>query len=203
MTDAETMQVYAEAAARYAEGFARTKDTDQEEDYAAFTALLPDGAKVLDLGCGPGHWTARMRGDGYAAEGIDASPEMAAYARDAYGIEVTLADFSALAQLAGYDGIWANFSLLHAPKAAFPTHLAHIRQALPAGGALALGMKLGSGESRDHLGRFYAYYSEEDLIERVTHAGFDVLSTRRGHGEGLAGKPDTFVVLIAQVPPQG
>ena len=28
-----------------------------------------------------------------------------------------------------YDGIWANFSLLHAPKSEFPGHLARIRRA--------------------------------------------------------------------------
>ena len=53
MSDRETMAVYAKAAADYAMGFARSKDTFHEPDYEAFTAGLPSGGSVLDLGCGP------------------------------------------------------------------------------------------------------------------------------------------------------
>jgi len=197
MSDTETLKVYAEAAGRYAAGFARTKDTDQEADYSAFKALLPDGGRVLDLGCGPGHWTARLRGDGLLADGMDASPEMAAYAQSTYGIDVQVSDFHELSAMAGYDGIWANFSLLHAPKIEMPDHLEHVRQALNPKGALSLGMKLGVGESRDSLNRFYAYYSEDELLALVEAAGFRVVKTRRGNGEGLAGQDETFVVVTA------
>lgn len=197
MSDAQTLKAYAEAAARYAAGFARTKNTDQEADYAAFIALLPPNARVLDLGCGPGHWTARMRGDGYRAEGMDASPEMASQAAASYGLEVKVQDFAALNATAAFDGIWANFSLLHAPKREFPAHLQRIHRALRPKGALSLGMKLGDGEARDSLGRFYAYYSEDALLALLQAAGFSVVKTRCGNGKGLAGQDETFVVVTA------
>ena len=57
-----------------------------------------------------------------------------------------------------YDGIWANFSLLHAPRAAFPLHLMALKRAIKPGGLLHLGMKLGEGEGRDGLGRDHFVY---------------------------------------------
>lgn len=197
MSDPETLKAYAEAAERYGQGFARTKDTDQEADYAAFTARLPAGGKVLDLGCGPGHWTARMLGDGFAAQAMDASPEMADYARKAYGITVTQGLFDDMPTDGSFDGVWANFSLLHAPKAEFPRYLDMVHQALRPGGTLSIGMKLGTGEARDSLGRFYAYYSQDALADHLDTAGFTVLRARQGNGKGLAGHDDTFVVMTA------
>lgn len=195
MSDKETMAVYAKAAEDYAKGFARSKDTFHEPDYQAFAAGLPEGGAVLDLGCGPGHWAARFRDDGYRVAAVDASPEMAAYAQDTYGIEVSVAGFEEIEAEAAFDGIWAFFSLLHVPRADFPGHLALLRSALKPGGMLSLGMKLGAGERRDHLGRFYAYYSEAELRGMLKNAGFTVLSARRGNGKGLAGAEETFVVL--------
>jgi SAM-dependent methyltransferase len=197
VSDKETLAVYARAASDYARGFARSKDTEQEEDYAAFTNRLPVGARVLDLGCGPGHWAARLRDDGYDTDALDASEEMADHARTTYGLEVTVGPFELLEPCAQYDGIWANFSLLHVPRADFPTELARIKRALTPRGTLSIGMKLGSGEGRDSLGRFYAYYGEEELRQLLTDAGFIVLRSRKGNGKGLAGAEETFVVMTA------
>ncbi|GAB5434302.1 MAG: class I SAM-dependent methyltransferase [Epibacterium sp.] len=197
MSDKQTMAVYAKAAEDYAKGFARTKDTVHDRDYATFVAGLPDGGTVLDLGCGPGHWAARFRDEGLHVTAMDASPEMARYAKATYGIDVTVATFEDIDTTARYDGIWAFFSLLHAPRTDFPGHLLRLHRALKPGGMLALGMKLGTGERRDTLGRFYTYYSEDALREHLADAGFFVLSAHRSSGEGLAGARETFVVLTA------
>ena len=58
-------------------------------------------------------------------------------------------------------------------------------------------MKLGEGEHRDELGRFYSYYGEEELTDLLGVLGYTVLSTRRGNGKGLAGAEETFVVVTA------
>lgn len=197
MSDAETMKVYAGAAERYAAGFARKKDIEQADDLAAFCALLPPGGRVLDMGCGPGHWAATFVEAGYAVEATDASPEMADLAAKRYDIAVRVEPFEALNATEIYDGIWCNFSLLHAPRAEFPGHLARLRRALKPGGALHLGMKLGTGEGRDRLGRFYAYYGEDELVKLLESAGFSVTHRRRGNGEGLAGGVETFCCLTA------
>ncbi|PJE35903.1 SAM-dependent methyltransferase [Pseudooceanicola lipolyticus] len=195
--DRETLDVYTEAAEAYANCFASSKDVDQSADMAAFLALIPAGGRILDLGCGPGQWAAAFQAAGYAVEATDATKAMADLARERFGLEVRVEAFEALAAEADYHGIWANFSLLHAPRAEFPGHLARLRKALKPGGALHLGMKLGSGAARDSLGRFYTYYGEDELRRLLAKAGFTVTASRRSNGAGLAGKPETFVTLTA------
>lgn len=197
MSDDRTISVYDEHAAEYAERFAGSPDTGEEADFQAFTTRLPEGGTVLDLGCGPGHWAARFRDAGYRVAALDASQEMAEAARSAYGIEVTVAGFHALDAEAVFDGVWAYFSLLHVPRAELALHLSAIHRALTPGGTLCLAMKLGENEGRDELGRFYAYYSEDELREKLEAAGFTVLGSRRGTGKGLAGTDADFVVLTA------
>jgi len=199
MTDRETMEVYATAAGDYANRFAQAQNSDQEADLQAFLANLPKAGHVLDLGCGPGHWAARIRDAGLTVDAMDASPEMAQLAKDNFDLDVQTIPFEDLTAQNRYDGIWANFSLLHAPRADFPNHLARIHRALRSGGCLSIGMKIGTGEHRDHLGRFYAYYGEQELRDLLTDAGFTVTRSRLGNGKGLAGSDDTFVVMTAHV----
>lgn len=199
MSDRETLEVYAKAAEDYAARFGKVAegDIDQFSDLKALFELLPDNGLVLDLGCGPGQWAAKIREAGYQVEAMDASPEMAALAKEQFDLDVTVGVFEDLTAEARYDGIWANFSLLHAPRADFPTHLARIHRALRPGGAFHIGMKLGTAEARDGLGRFYSYYGEAELIDLLEAAGFTVIRKRRGNGKGLAGSDDTFVILTA------
>lgn len=197
MSDPETLAVYARAAGDYARGFASTKNPDQSRDMAAFLAFVPDGGRILDYGCGPGQWAAAFRDAGYEVDATDATQTMADLARDRYGIEVRVERFEDLQADGLYDGIWANFSLLHAPRAEFSDHLTRIHAALRPGGALHLGMKLGTGEGRDALGRFYTYYEEDELVSLLNTAGFTVTRTHRGNGKGLAGGVETFVTLTA------
>lgn len=199
MSDAKTLAVYAGAAAEYAAKFTKTSDADvdQDADLAAFYALMPVGGLVLDLGCGPGQWAAKIKHAGYGVCAMDASPEMAALAKADFDVDVTVATFDGLEDVAKFDGIWANFSLLHAPRAEFPAHLARVHRALKPKGAFHIGMKIGTGESRDPLGRFYSYYGAEELIGLLQTAGFTVTRKRQGNAKGLAGSDDTYVILTA------
>ncbi|WP_428547321.1 class I SAM-dependent methyltransferase [Profundibacter sp.] len=196
-SDTTTIAAYSKAAQDYANGFARKKNAEQDLDMTGFLALVPDGGRILDLGCGPGHWAATFKDAGFMVDATDATPEMADLALERYGIKVRVEHFDALEAVAEYDGVWANFSLLHASRTEFPAHLTRIHRALRPGGALSLGMKLGTGEGRDRLGRFYTYYTQNELTGLVTAAGFTVIQTRRGNGAGLAGGVETFMVLTA------
>lgn len=199
MSDRDTLAVYAKAAGDYAKRFARIEDADVDQfsDLKAFFALLPDNGLVLDLGCGPGQWAAKIRAAGYRVQAMDASPEMAALANERFDLDVTVGVFEDLTAEGVYDGVWANFSLLHAPKAEMPGHLQLIFRALKPGGAFHIGLKLGEGEGRDHLGRFYSYYGEVELTGLLEAAGFTVTRKRTGSAKGLAGTEDTYVILTA------
>ena len=59
-------------------------------------------------------------------------------------------------------------------------------------------MKLGTGEQRDAIGRFYTFYSEDELRDHLERAGFTVASSREGADKGLAGTVDPFLIIQAQ-----
>jgi len=192
--DARTLAAYAENAQQYAE---TTATDDLDIHLGSFIDALPKGARVLDLGCGPGHEAARIRAAGLLPDPIDASPEMVALANQCYAVAARVATFDEITAVAAYDGIWANFSLLHAPRAAMPRLLAGLRSALKPGGLFHIGMKLGTGEGRDRLDRFYSYYSRDELADMLTAAGLHLTDETLGQGCGLAGTLDPIILMRA------
>lgn len=192
--DPRTIAVYDAKADDYADRFA---SAEPDRHLSAFIAALPEGAHVLDLGCGPGTASAFLRAAGHVPDPVDASPAMIALANRRHDIDARLATFDDIDAVARYDGIWANFSLLHASRADLPRHLAALRRAVKPGGLLHLGMKTGAGEARDGLDRLYSYYSVAELKTILAEAGFTVTATSEGHERGLAGTDDPFVVIVA------
>ncbi|MEM9851153.1 MAG: class I SAM-dependent methyltransferase [Pseudomonadota bacterium] len=194
MADRETMAVYAAQAKAYATQFPGGDDPHLER----FLNVLPDAARVLDLGCGPGKAAARMMARGFQVAAWDASPEFVAWARDTYGVAAEVAEFTALTSIAEYDGVYANFSLLHAPKVDMPDHLSRIARALTPGGRFHIGMKTGVGEKRDALGRFYAYYEDAELTALLGAAGLTVDYRKTGAEAGLDGTVAPWTILQAE-----
>ena len=191
--DRETIGVYDRHAGDYARRFADEPNPQLE----AFIAALPEGAAVLDLGCGPGHAAGRMAEVGFQVDATDASKAMVDAAR-ARGVAARLARFSDPLDPNAYDGVWANFSLLHAPRHEMPGHLAGLHRALKPGGLLSLGLKTGTGEGRDGFGRFYTYYEEAELDRLLSTAGFRIGTRVTGRSTGLAGTKDPWIVVTAR-----
>ena len=193
MTDNQTLNVYD----NNVEPYRRLVDKLPElESISQFTGRLSPGALILDLGCGIGNAAAQMRDQGFQLVCVDGSPEMVKAANDAFSLNATTAFFSDLDDIALYDGVWANFSLLHAAKADFPTYLKAIHTALKPGGLFFISLKSGKGEKRDQLGRFYAYYQEDELEDLLLQTGFRPEHTRHGALRGMAGDvEDWFGVL--------
>lgn len=194
MADARTLSVYAAKAGDYARLVASDKPG---RALLAFIDALPEGGRVLDLGCGVGDAAASMKAAGLEVEAWDASPEMAEIAQGR-GVKVDIRTFDTLDAVDEYDGIHANFSLLHEPKSHMPDHLARIQKALAPGGHFHFGTKMGEGEARDALGRFYAFYTEAELETLFAEAGLTILARRHGEEAGLAGTVDPFIILLAR-----
>ena len=192
-TDRETLTVYDKRAADYAARFTGDRNLDLE----TFIAALPTGAQVLDLGCGPGHAAAQMAHAGHSVEATDASAEMVKLAQAHPGVTARQASFDDIAGTDLYDGIWTNFALLHAPRSAMPGHLAALRRALRPGGLFHIGMKTGTGEKRDEIGRLYTYYTEDELAGLLRAAGFTPFSSRTGAEPGLDGVVAPWVTIAA------
>lgn len=190
MTDSATLGLYDADAPAYA---AFSEPPDPYPPLEAFLAGLPAAGRALDLGCGSGWAAARIARSGRAVDGLDASAGLAREAARRHGLEVRVGGFETLDAVALYDGVWAHFSLLHAPRAEMPAHLRRIRIALRSGGLLYLGLKEGEGERRDALGRFYAYHREAEIAALLAAAGFDAPEVQRRGGAGYDGARETFL----------
>lgn len=194
MTDAETLAVYDAKIDDYKSLTAAQPGLALRQ----FIAALPAGGTALDLGCGPGFAAAEMAKRGLNAVATDASPEMAKAAGMLAGVTARCEDFTAIPTQPTYDGIYANFSLLHGRKADFAGYIAACYTALNPNGNLHLGLKQGTGEERDAIGRFYSYYMPDELRDILTDAGFTVVWETEGREVGMAGSMDPFVLMQAR-----
>jgi trans-aconitate methyltransferase len=192
VTDERTIAVYDAGAADYAK-LSRAKP---DADLRAFMALLPKGGRVLDYGCGPGGSSVLLQQAGFIVDAFDAAPSMVEIAQ-ARGINARHATFDDLLPQK-YDGIFANFSLLHAPRAALPQHLAAITKALNPSGIFHIAMKTGTGAGRDSIDRLYTYVTEHDLHAMLTQAGLAQIFSRTGLDKGFAGTDDAFVITLSR-----
>lgn len=195
VTDEQTIKVYDSQAGEYARLTNHENASDPRLE--AFMSNLPLGGKVLDLGCGPGAAAARMAQSGLQVDAIDASLEMAEMANRLEGVTAWQATFDEVTGSGLYDGIWANFSLLHAPRSKMPDHLKALSCALKPRGQFHIGMKLGTGAGRDRLGRQYTYYTQDELTELLQEAGLTVTGAFTGRGTGLDGTISDWVSLTA------
>ena len=194
MTDRETIAVYDARADEYA----KLEPSDMpSEALATFMKALPDGARVLDLGCGPGTSARHMVRAGCVVDALDASAEMIGLASAIEGVTARQASFDDISGTAIYDGVWANFSLLHAPRVDMPKHLAAIHMALKPGGLFHIAVKEGTGEHRDTINRLYTYYTELELTALLEATGFTVGPYRRGRDKGLSGEDADWISVTA------
>ena len=191
--DKATIQAYTDRIDDYRGLVKDIKNPDLEQ----FIKLLPKAGKVLDAGAGPGNDALKMRTAGLDVTALEPTPEFADLI-EAAGTPLIRQDFEGIPDSGDYDGVWASFSLLHVARNDCYRHIQQIHKALKPGGILVLGMKLGDGEKRDHLGRYYCYYSEEELLSMLSDTGFDVLHQRSGSAKGLAGNKEPFIYLTAK-----
>jgi len=196
MSDPNTIRVYDARAGEYAQ---ITGSDTPDAALQAFIDALPSGAQVLDLGCGPGAAAGNMARAGHMVQAWDASHEMVALAARHPGVRAAHKEFDDLAQLApeSLDGVWANFSLLHADAADMPGHLSAIKSALRPGGLFHIAVKEGHGTHRDPIGRFYTYYMVESLSDLLRAEGLEPGPFRKGRDRGLDGRVAPWISTTA------
>ncbi|WP_066707963.1 class I SAM-dependent DNA methyltransferase [Celeribacter ethanolicus] len=188
-----TIAIYDAQAGAYA---ARNAELFELPQAQAFANKLPEAARILDFGCGPGQYSGWFANQGFHVDAWDASAEMLRLAAQHKGIITRLARLNELSETGRFDGVWANFSLLHAERADLPDLLTRIHHALTPSGVFHIAMKLGTGAGPDKIGRYYTYYGEAELEDLLSAAGFKIMEKHLFDGVGLDGTAGHYITLL-------
>ena len=192
--DEATLRFYGAHAQSYA-AWAKAPSTR----LTSFLGLLPRGASILELGCGAGNHAAEMLAKGFVVRATDGSPEMAETASRKPNHPVEAMRFDELDARDAYHGVWASACLLHVPRDELTGILVRIHRALKTGGVFYASYKIGEGDGRDSLGRYYNYPSEEWL--RATYAASgarQILKSDTSEIRSFDGTPATMLHLVAR-----
>ena len=171
-----------------------------DDDDAAFVRrhLVGLPGTVLDLGCGPGHWTAWLHALGADVVGVDVVPQFIAHARATRpGPEFRLGSMTELeAAEHSAAGILAWYSTIHLPPPDLDRALARFRRLLTSDGVLVVGFF----DSDDDVAGFdhkviTAYRWPADVFaERLVAAGFTEVQRLRQQSPA---RPDRKYAAIA------
>lgn len=156
-----TIEYYNRNAARFLEDTAGVEFTEIQN---AFLNLLPEGARILDFGCGSGRDALEFLKRGYQVEATDGSEEMRRAAAELTGLAVRQMLFQELDEKEKYDGIWACSSILHLPKSELGDVLERMTAALKINGVIYTSFKYGVFEG-ERNGRYFTDFTEETFTE--------------------------------------
>ncbi len=161
----DSIEYYDKNAAEY---FEQTVNIDMSEWWELFTARLPEGASILDLGCGSGRDSAYFISRGYDVTAMDASDEMCSLASIHIGQDVLKLSFAEIDFKEVFDGIWACASLLHVPGDEIEDVFTKVINSLKINGILYMSFYYGDHEG-ERDGRYYKNYRTKALKELIGH----------------------------------
>ena len=142
---------------------------------------LPDGARILELGCGAGVPDTKALAARFRVTGVDISPAQIERARVAVPeAEFIVADLTALElEPASYDAVASFYVFNHVPRELLAALLSDIRNWLVPGGLLltTFGTSDTEGWTGDFLGAptFFSSYPHGVNSRLVDDAGFERL----------------------------
>lgn len=146
---------------------AETTNVEFSETQNAFLKLLPDGAMILDFGCGSGRDALEFLRQGYQVDATDGSAEMCHAALELTGLPVRQMLFQELNEKEKYDGIWACSSILHLSRTALKNVLVKMCMALKDGGIAYSSFKYGTFEGKRN-DRYFTDFTEESFEDFIS-----------------------------------
>lgn len=158
-----TIEYYNRNAARFLED---TAGVEFAEIQNVFLNLLPEGALILDFGCGSGRDALEFLKRGYQVEATDGSEEMCRAAAELTGLAVRQMLFQELDGKEKYDGIWACSSILHLSKPELEDVLERMTAALKKNGIIYTSFKYGVFEG-ERNGRYFTDFTEKTFTEFI------------------------------------
>ncbi len=170
-----------------AEQYLAGKKTDDPVTLAALEEMargLPDGATVLDLGCGAGVPVTRWLAGRFAVTGVDISARQLELAREQVpGATFLKADMAALDfPPATFDAVVSFYAIIHVPRGEQARLVARIHRWLKPGGAFLALWAVGEweGTEADWEGwgapMWWSHYGQEANLAMLQAAGFAITS---------------------------
>jgi SAM-dependent methyltransferase len=178
---------------------ARTFGPGMEDLHARFLRHIPDGARLLDAGCGSGRDALAFKRAGYDVSAFDGSARLAVIASANTGLPVRCLTFAQMDWDAAFDGVWACATLLHLPAAELPAALDRIRRALRPGGVFYASFKEGAGE-RLANGRHFTDQTVESLMALLRETRFEPIEVWRSLDERANHVGEIWVSGLARRP---
>ena len=146
------------------EYFNSTLNVDMTNTYKEFLKLVPEGGKILDLGCGSGRDSMNFMKLGYEVTAVDGAKELAKKASVLLGNEVIVSTFEELELKEKFHGIWACASLLHIKREDLKTVLNNLYNNLEDNGVFYMSFKYGEKEYVDDKNRYFNCFTDESII---------------------------------------
>lgn len=143
-----------------------TMTVDFSETQDIFLERLPQGALILDFGCGSGRDALAFLKQGCWVEAVDGSAEMCRAAAALTGLPVRQMLFQELDASEKYDGIWACSSILHLPAEELENVLKKMKIALKKDGVIYTSFKYGTFQG-ERKGRYFTDFTEETFAEFI------------------------------------
>ena len=180
MTLESVRAAYGARSAEYVDLFGAIESAAEVDRSAILAWARGLDGPVLDVGCGPGQWTALLAEQGLDVEGLDPTPELVAAARRRHpGCRFRLGRAESLdVGDATLGGVLSWYSLIHTEPADVGIALGEFARALAPGGSLALGFFEGPRlEAFPHAVTTAYFWPIAELAARVEEAGLAVTHT--------------------------
>jgi ubiquinone/menaquinone biosynthesis C-methylase UbiE len=181
-----------------------------EKTVNEFLTMLPENAKILDVGCGPGGDAQYFIEKGFKVVGIDVSKEMLRIAkRRVQKARFEVMDMRNLSfESQRFDGIFAAYSLIHIPKNNAEGVLREFHRVLKPSGLLFLSVYEGNGErfvdepllKGERI--FTSFFTQNELKHLLLKSGFRVLKMEKRLNKTEGELSSHKIHIIAQKPPE-
>lgn len=149
------------------EYFNSTLNVDMTNTYKEFLKLVPEGGKILDLGCGSGRDSMNFMKLGYEVIAVDGAKKLAKRASVLLRKEVIVSTFEELELKEKFHGIWACASLLHIKREDLKTVLNNLYNNLDDNGVFYMSFKYGEKEYVDDKNRYFNCFTDESIISFI------------------------------------
>lgn len=181
-------QAYGSRAEEYVEALGSVEQMHDADRWLIeqWTRYLSPGS-VLDVGCGPGHWTSFLHDQGIDVEGLDVTSEFIDSARVRFPeVPFRVGSFThTKAPDSSVSGVLAWYSLIHEHPEELPSTVAEFSRVLRPGGRLLIGFFEGiSAEPFPHAIATAYYWSVEAMSLMVNQAGLGVANIDRRQDAG-------------------